>query len=71
MLLRHDVVTSSTPRQLPGARPAIQRPTETSEDTPTGVRKSVTFLRINSDVGEIAVQPVAGRANGLQFTLGF
>ncbi len=70
-LLRHDIVTASTSRQLPGGRQAVQRPNGTNEDAPTGARKSVTFFRINSEVGEIAVQPVAGRANGLQFSLGF
>jgi hypothetical protein len=71
LLLRHDLVTASTPRRLPGARPVVQHQTETSEAAPNGERKSVTFFRFNSEVGEIAVQPVAGQTKGLQLSVGF
>jgi hypothetical protein len=70
-LLHHDVVASSPKRAIRAALDE-QVPAEQENAAPgSQPRKKITFFRINSDVGEIAVQPVAGRANGLQFSLGF
>ncbi len=33
--------------------------------------KDLTFFRFRSSLGEVAVQPVMGRVNGAQFSVGF
>lgn len=47
--------------------------TERKEDhpTPPTERKSLTFFRFQSRVGEVSVQPVIGAMKGAQFSLGF
>jgi hypothetical protein len=47
--------------------------TERKEDEPTPARerKSVTFFRFDSKLGNVAVQPVIGSVKGAQFSLGF
>ena len=59
--------------RTPNARTSTSADGGSSKDerTPTGGRKELTFFRINSPWGDVAVQPVAGQVNGAQFSVGF
>jgi len=44
---------------------------KSDSDTRAHEHKPLTLLRMDSKVGQITVQPVIGRVNGAQFSIGF
>ena len=62
--------SQSGPSSGPGLR--LGRPTGTpTKDAWVRQRQRVTLFRIDSDFGGVAVEPVIGKVNGVQFSLGF
>ena len=53
-----------------GRRSSRDRGTPTA-DAPAREHRRLTLFHINSKFGEIAVEPVIGRVNGAQFSIGF
>jgi len=54
-----------------GASVTVTRGSKRETEKPPREHKSITLFHFNSQFGDVAVQPVFGRVNGAQLSVGF